>query len=257
MKVKNYQNGNYMRIISKNKDYYDSASAYGIDKERIYLREKKTVKTHVKQESSWSNRKSEIYFGKFSVIGFAGSIYPYQSQTRIGESKPEIIFGDEAIRLQPNNTFKWRTRNVADDKKPLWIEDDFYERDYNPKWYRNWNRNPQEIYNELTNNKKLLSFFDEFETPVFQTSGKFEGDKLIIEINPLLKELEFYRLKDAVTAFAEIDQFLGNRLVKDTEVDLPAGDNSTLARSKGFDENSFKKDATKPKYGKRKRKNKI
>jgi hypothetical protein len=67
-----------MRIISKFKDYYDGGAMYGIDKERVYVRETKII--------SVDNIKSQY----FDVLGFCGDIYILKNFSESSSTKEEL-----------------------------------------------------------------------------------------------------------------------------------------------------------------------
>ena len=250
-----------MKIISKFKDYYDSASSYGVDESVVYVR-----KLEVLDEGevsymadAWDYGDTEIEFSKFGVLGFCGELYPlitkYEPRDRLGRydspTPDTVLYGRDAVEM--------RLKDHTDrDRK---YEDKTFVEDEGRPW---WNsKTYQEIYDELVKNERLKQIFAELDTPVFyvRPSGKInrKDQRVWLRVikNPCLKELGFFRMKSAPVAFSEIQQFISNALAKDTEVEVPVGDNEVIGRSKGFDSHSFRKEPTKKKYGKKNRRDII
>lgn len=242
-----------MRIISKFKDYYDSASAYGVDVEKIYVRDTKTSTIPV--IGDWWN--SSLRMEKYDIIGFCGEIYPiYNAANQYDDPttrKERILYGDDAMKFKSN--LNWQTISK---KEPFFIEDEYYKDDYDY-----WDTCRQ--YEKLVKNEILKSIFTQHSVPVFHIKSNAATKKdnkgstweIQITLNPNLKDLCFFKVKDSVQAFSEIHQFLDVIQSQDTQVDVPVGGNDVVGRSKGFDENSFRKEPTKKKYSKKSKTKKL
>jgi hypothetical protein len=221
-----------MLIKSKFSDYYDGGAAYGVDTERFYIREKVI----------FENPKllSEIRLSReFEVIGFCGNIYPLINHTSrnfgsdwIRHPKDFTLYGDECVEY----TF------IEDTKSNKLVKilrtEEAKLRKFS-KYYKPINR-PQEQYNTLVNSKVLKNIFLEYRVPIFHI-GYESGRELTL--NPCLSDFGFYKVKNTVEAFQEIEMYLNNVLTNTEDAKQPVGSDLDLLKSKGFDPKlSFRKD---------------
>jgi hypothetical protein len=83
-----------------------------------------------------------------------------------------------------------------------------------------------------------------FEAPILLTypAGWQLRDKHVVPIliNPCLRNLKFQSLYDPFSCFQEISMFLANELAPPDIAPLRTGDDQTIARAKGFDDQSFR-----------------
>ena len=79
------------------------------------------------------------------------------------------------------------------------------------------------------------------------------NESVEIITNPRLATLGFQQELDAFSAFQEITMFLGSALVAEPFVPDTVGDDELVARSKGFDEHSFRTASPGAKKANRKR----
>lgn len=243
-----------MRIISKWKDFYDNAASYGVDVEKVYVRD--TRDTNIDVSGDW--RQSSIKMDKFDLIGFCGEIYPFLNGSSTYDApdvrKERILYGHDAVKFERNH--KYPTPTHPQNKEPFFVEDE----NYNSKWKFD---DPQLYYDKLVNNEVLKQIFHQYKVPVFyirrNAARKQSKNKWTIEVvlNPNLQDLCFFKVKDSVQAFAEIHQYLDVIQSQDTQVDVPVGGNDVVGRSKGFDETSFRKEPTKKKYSKKSKTKKL
>jgi hypothetical protein len=91
-----------MRIISDWKDYYDTASIFGIDKTKIYLR--KTLYLDVplvRKQNSLVNITT-----KFDIIGFCGEIFIFNNYSKkidkewLYNPKKSILWEEDALKYK-------------------------------------------------------------------------------------------------------------------------------------------------------------
>lgn len=147
-----------MKIISKFKDYYDGGAVYGIDQERIYIRESKLV------------YDDDVSGVGFNIIGFCGKLYPFVSRLPFypddnSDYNPKdlTLFGDDILEYEfeeiENNTpyisetkYKKVKRNYNDRRR-------YYQIDSREKLAEN--------IKQASNNKKLLNIFLKYKTPIF------------------------------------------------------------------------------------------
>jgi hypothetical protein len=114
------------------------------------------------------------------------------------------------------------------------------------------------------NRRRFVTYFDRFVQAQDQYAGLFDAARSPIFValpaersigrykystNPsvtydaCLKDFEFYRVKDAPTAYQEVAMWLGNQA--DPGKTIPEIDDVTMAEAKGFDKWSFRKQSSK------------
>jgi len=233
-----------MRIISKFKDYYDGVGAGDLDHIPVYERHEKQIELIQPFPRGWRQSKYLIVNRNNKVSGFKSGLVTERSlYTYVigycGELYPILKV------VQDNGSISkyWYEYDVSTYlnyvEKPRWSFDR-HEQNLN-EWL------------ELIKTLKLKDIFKEHNVPVFIFDG-FEIDTrkgtqpvLQVTLNPRLRKYEFYKVKEPYTAYQDIRVYVGNDLAHDTEVDVPTGDDKTLAESKGYDKWSFRKESTKEK----------
>lgn len=204
-----------MLIIGKNRDYYDSATAHGVDKKVVYNRHRKILKKYTKficgsHDVRWPNRhESNTSFW----IGFCGVwYYGYAAGASVnqlieyGATKDKVCYGDEAIKLSHTNEFSYFGRYLSAGLKSA-----------------------RELHGSTDR-----SLFLELDTPVIAVVDNWAI------VNPVLGNFCFQKIKDSFSAFQEIEMFLTNDLVK--QVDPAPLSDRDRAKAHGFDKWSFRKD---------------
>ena len=221
-----------MLIISKFHDYYDSAIAYGVDKTCVYERTTKIIEENkwVNPYAEFNNKTSGFHLTKHT-IGFAGNIY-------------------RCVKVIERNRYTHKNQELCFYKAETLIE---YMKEHGiglkQKGFSQWGN----IYKSEANvrdyfdkeiKQKIYDVFREYHVPIFIINS----DKIIL--NPSLKEFKFGKIKDSVTAFQEIHQYLagvlGNK-EKDT-IDIP---DKIRVQQHGFNDWSFKKLPGQKKRGKK------
>lgn len=247
-----------MYIIGKGKDYYDSVGyQYGIDKSIIYKRTLTELEANGEFEkpikhliSASPFRRIDLDFPNYTnfdmvdewyLIGFCGKIYVCLKLTW-GKSKPRWV-GD----YFPEDTFQFLYSNEF---IPILEEEIRNKVEVRPS---KWLRDPD--YNHVIETAKLLETMDysdlffKYKTPCFVI--KILRDQKPI-LNPLLKDYEFFKVKDAFTAFQEIQQFISGVIGIDSNEPIVTDDKYKILAA-GFDlKTSFRKDAGKIKPRKNK-----
>lgn len=253
-----------MKIISKFKDFYDSALSYGADESIIYIRNSieyeidknrqyyKQLKKIEYPESLkqyidlfYNSPSRDFNFSKkdniqitSSILGFCGQIYPIFNVKLDDQSEVKHFYDVILLKKFIDPLIK--------DKKDLYFYTErfyfsgsgFYNREYlfsekDIKRYINDIKN-------LNKNKDILNVFFDIESPIFLISSlKY---KQIVEINPILKDIEFFKIKDAYTTFGEISQFISGILPSNKKNLIKFTDKEKL-QSHGFDDWSFKKES--------------
>ena len=236
-----------MRVYSKYKDYYDSATSLGIDENVVYHRTEETIYlSEIYGKKQYKNLLDEIqkikdlcfekhkyynfdrelvkslipckasfhnqtmYYPSLVIIGFCGHLYP------LIKLFGKMIYYD---LKEMNNYILSNYTSVEDVKKFKEIE--------------------TMLNNIRKHNAKKL--FIDLDSPVFLLSFRnFELDHPRITKNNELKKYEFYKVKNVIEAHSEIEQFISNTLVKRDEI-KPVSDEIKLLNH-GFDKLSFRKE---------------
>ena len=238
-----------MRIISKFKDYYDIGTSLGIDKTQVFVRKNKIltvaqlpeeVKTKLCKKvnnkywtPNWLKdwRITASVRAKLILVIVAGKSYPCIKMYASFDS----------------TTYCYNEHDIITALKHYKAE----ELVNNPKGCPYWGRSP---YNSMvkalaakyptTTNMHIL-----LDTPVFlieakerrwQESTRSYSEEEVLEINPILKDLEFYRVLDSYTAYQEINMFKFGVMPDNKDVPQTIPD-KYIRDAKGFDDMSFKK----------------
>lgn len=179
-----------MKLHTDFKDYYDTAVGYGIDTNVHYNRYTQEVEVKFDAES---DIPTSFWGATPFLLGFCGCIYPMSEIKRFDENykfidKAFAYTYEEMINLQ----IKWEkvTHNEKQAKNQI------------KQFFENWSKEDDKIFKEL-------------KTPVWLIELNSYNQKAII--NPRLETYEFYRIKDALTAFQEISMYLSNVLIEQKE----------------------------------------
>lgn len=259
-----------MRIISKNQDYYDSAIGYGIDKEVVYLRKpeefylNKRVSLFNREPLSLSNY-SEEWKEKYGFIVlpeidfhtinslrdnategylmFCGEIYPYIIYEHRERENGAMHYDNISTHIFYNKTdFENFLVQMSDDDLQDSIR--YYSRSMKPDSYRT--RSIKEVNKffesfKFINKDKTIDFHMDLKTPIIKFEnhcGKYRNSSTIT-VNPVLKDIQFYKVKDAFQTFQEISMFVSGVLPRQGKEMIELDDK--IKRDKhGFDEKSFK-----------------
>jgi len=216
-----------MKIIAKNKDYYDGlVHTLGIDSDIIYTRKEcQNISVYLNN----INFPNDIYInnnnsGSFYIIGFAGKVYP-------------------AIRLERKNL----TTNVIEYE---WIYDqstisELFTCQKIYKWrYLNNKQNVEtfDLFIKQLNNTSITTLFHEHQVGSFILCNNISSIKHNLSLEPLLKDIDFYKCVDPFAAFLQMQTFISEQL-RPIMSEVQLTDKEKVV-AKGFD----------PKYGFRKRK---
>lgn len=237
-----------MLIVSKFHDYYDTASAHGVDKTCIYKRAKLEVEI---KRPNWDSQHqlklpngSNFYFDRVHdsrsvfhgssvgrvdifprVIAFCGNFYPVIKikQTDV-ESKAFCAYTQEefAAFVDRENLFtnKSRYRYFS----PRW---DKFNVEYEQGLKAFFDTSQMDRYKEL---------FHAYRAPAFVV-----GNEKKLLVNPCLKDYGFMKVKDPQSAFQDIHMYLSGVIGAPPNPKEKMSD-KVLAAAKGHDgEYSFKK----------------
>jgi len=242
-----------MKIISSFKDYYDFVMAYNQDDDYTYFRDPIIHKLSIKEAQkiinvdngpfpsiirphllSWPSSNSIITIN-INYIGVTGVFYPtYELTTRnIGKTdhyRDYIAFNDLISycdnRIELNKDVDYVATTLNKVKQTInTIQNNIIQND--------------EPF--LKFNSPLLYIYGD----VYKTRFFSKINNIIIETNPNLSNLMFYKTMDAFELYQQIRVYISNILVRDKQGDIPTGDDVVLAESKGFNKFSFRKDKTK------------
>lgn len=230
-----------MRIISKFHDYYDSAMAYGLDPARLYSRvpEMRTVDLRF-----WPGSRAVLpfpfrgYWGKSSparslTVGFCGrhfpvwvdSAWPLGAEEFSSHEKERRWRSQEEALGDPNGYSGRYFEEQRERERRAMIEHDVKVRQA-PRDVRAFRALGCPIY--------VLA-----ATGGFGYYGWAPKEVQVIT-NPRLANLGFERVLDPYSAFQAIATFLENELAMTEAGPDTVGGDEVVARSKGFDETSFR-----------------
>ena len=261
-----------MYIISKNHDYYDSALAGGVDKTIVY--ERKEVDRILPLVDKLGRSSPLSYFNPIT-IGFCGKVY-------------------HGLQVDPTVETRWRTpKMIAESRKKVkslekhegrvfWdmeslLSEDFFKKQYEKKldteervrrYLRPWSGKSMTLRQELEHffntddRDKFEDIFTEQKVVVFRATNWTRDDPFnavgskdfVLQINPILKDFEFYKVFDPYTAMQEIMMYIGGVLGSPNRPMIEISDKDIL-EGKGFDNKiSFRQGPTKAaKHEKRKK----
>ncbi|WP_291727604.1 hypothetical protein [Bernardetia sp.] len=243
-----------MKIVSKYKDYYDSVVAYGQDSETLYIRH--TEKRVLKNVGSLKGflpiyldeivvHHNETYEVHQIVIGFCGKLYPCILLKSIGlkQFKNKVFYSAQDLD-------EYFDKLTSSNKHIEFVE--YYDQGVRPSLSE-----LEKYFENIAYAKDYTNWFTSINCPVFTINNKlfkkedYENVRLNnefpVEANSKLKDLEFYKVKDAFTCFQEISQFISGVLA-DKETKSSEISNLDKIRKRGFDEKySFRKESKKNK----------
>jgi len=214
-----------MKIIDrKYKDYYDFVQRYG-QSHVVYKRSQEQYSILPRNKCQKNNQyhlaeddigldldifKYKTLDYSIYLLGFCGKIYPGVQTTK----NQKFIYSEE------------------DFIRALSKSDLFY---FNKKQYYNYDINSQNI-SSFFDIKENLDLFIKVNSPIFIITGNFINIKL--QTNPLLKYYDFQKIFEPFSAFQNIEQFIGNFLIKTEEPSTIS--NINRIHKHGFDKYSFR-----------------
>lgn len=235
-----------MRIISKYKDYYDSVQSMGIDKSVVYQRfnrkstflkppnfDKVINELYLKpfgsiiyDKSKYTWGAKDVYLSQFFLIGFCGKLYLGYNFKHNQDNK--TLYSANSV-LEFINQIK-----TKHNQKELFFNID-YHIGHGPS-----NHEIQETFNQSLLKQEYNDWFHHFKSPVFMMvldedkKGKLRNEECTITINPKLKDLDFFRIKDAFSCYQSIEQYITGVLAN-TEITGSNMTNQEKIESHGFD----------------------
>lgn len=240
-----------MLIVSKHRDYYDTAHNGWIDKTVVYDRNevRTTCPSDMFKLHPYSMGRIHggvaCYTDNFYVIGFCGKLYP-------------------AFRI------KWKRNIMSKYHTEIFYDiDEYFERKRNIKvelnYWRdsvNWGGkkskgveygdNSIKTMFEKYKDKEDMALFRQHNTPIFIACREFDKElhdhdykSYSMLVNAKLEYYEFYKIKNAPEAFQDIQSFISGVLGMPAKEPEPVSDKVKVA-AHGFDLKwSFRKEPTK------------
>ena len=209
-----------MKIVSKFRDYYDSGMGYGMDNSRIFMREESTIAgslpiTYKKRTAlddvfgvcpninlGNSQDSFSAYISSFGIV-FAGKFYPgvevkkhYLDEANQFYSLESLLRHVEKVGLVDmikKKESSWEKTTPLDDLKLL------------------FNLSGSDLVRDWAIQNKIAIVTD------WTVHLPHRPNKCLM-LNPNLKNLQFQKLFDPITAYQELDMWICGVL---TEPDLP------------------------------------
>ena len=232
-----------MRIVARQKDYYDCVQGTGQDRSLTYVRDTKEEQLDRRWPfprltvSNWPRTLCEMHL---TVIGFCGKIYPMVEMYIPPSDCKRPIRDRKGVPMEGR---KRKCFTLAD-------VDAFINAELSDKRMSEY----KERFRQ-----EFVKFFGEFEQdrekhadlfsitrPIFAVEEQGRWDFTAnrwhhpIVYNPLLGPYDFMRVFDPFTAFQELQMWLSNQAVPQRP--MPEIDDELKAQSHGFNRFSFRKD---------------
>ena len=220
---------------------------YGQDPKLVYRRDTKLVDVTCWK---WDWRivellncepESHYFFTPIAALGFCGKIYPVWLK---GQSKMTA----EALMNSSDNSAELGLNGLIEQAQQQAVRAYGFSRA--SKEFRSVAEDARYHFNlseEFEGHPIETAIFRDLDCPVFvarkhsemyvRKREEFQG---LVFTNPRLATLGFNKKMDAFTAFQEIAMFLGSTLASEPIAPSTVGDDELIARSKGFDEQSFR-----------------
>jgi len=237
-----------MRVIRSYRDYYDGAlSAFSMEQVPLYIRKREEVPlsnvplyNKIKEAdhlpsiyATLRDKESPFYLLHRNVtlttgvLGFCGKLYPIY---HTGLLLPSLGFSDGIPCVGAKSLLSlFEVCNTT-----------FFFRRGSPL------RNLLEMEKEILSWGCWQEVFLHYSVPSFVCIMTKRGEWRLI-LNPCLKEFGMQSVLHSYTAAQELEMFLTGPLCDKSSPPVPVGGDKVIARSKGFDDKSFRKGSTKRK----------
>ena len=244
-----------MKIISKFKDYYDCGMKYGVDASCVYMREIieyplgcVPVVTEVtdivtkmldgdKVRLWWHRYDFDFRADRVTVEGaivviFCGQIYPCLEVVtcfsgELGDAKTTYCYASEQV------TTIFREQLTKTEQKS------FFEPN---KRRGSWSERFEEFFDATgMGSSKLIDFHHRSEVPIAMLHLGNNNNVNRLTCNPVLKDVQFFRIIDNITAYQELSMFIGGVLGGNSPKTIEISNDIKIAKH-GFDKWSFRKE---------------
>lgn len=237
-----------MRIISKFKDYYDSCTALGFDKSLVWVREQQTCpanNTFFKELPYPSlygftagTATGGIHVGLSSkIVLFCGKLVPCIIATELEPGKVtqgairKVFFCVDSFAAYVEKFGKNMSHVV---RSRFWDEEHFKGTEGLRRWFDILPQHEKKALDWSINNRVVCAVYPHRE------EGALPHSEALIQLNPTLKYLEFFKAYPPTSAFQEVSMFVGGVLPKSTAMPIQISDKDRIAQH-GFDKHSFRK----------------
>lgn len=220
-----------MRIISREKDYYDCCTD-PTDTVNVYLRSKEVYDGWVGGEKYKLDEEIGPFID-FRYIGFCGKIYPY---VHFVAKKKRTLEITEDVHVYDIEVLEELAEKYKPKKKPK-----YYYRPRIEKTIEFWRRIIRgEPIPDITRCKQV---FEKYHTPVFmvyrekfpQNLGYYGAGKHLLAINCSLCERKFAKVFPTYLAAQQIEMYLFGVLGSQQRERVPIISNEDMIKAKGFD----------------------
>jgi len=261
-----------MRIVSKQKDYYDGVMQHGIDLDLVYVRDNREEVLDEKYSGIVGSCPGIVgFWSQVHVIGFCGTLYPVVQLWKNPTANPHSYQYHENRDPDPKEMYtdldhidRFVEANLSEERVEKYYAHSTEKYSF---WRHLANRQGWEKFYESYNEKSTKhyqSLFDEAKAPVFVVSSGhrvFAGVKKYdngwsqnimkqgVRFNPFLKNYAFAKVKDPYTAFQEIRMWISNQASPERKM-IEMSNEDTAARLGHGDKYSFRKAPTKKRKGK-------
>jgi hypothetical protein len=212
-----------MRIISDFKDYYDSVSHQYLDKEVIYKRlcHSFLLKDKWPHSRSIASSNGVSFSVDYILLGFCGSLFPAIGIRSVTNPNMNAVLYD----------YQSYENKVRSEQLPVEKSYKFFFRSYDTSL-----SSIQRFFKEDFN--RFQGLFAKHNTPCFMVVYGQDDPKIVV--NPILKDLDFFKVKDPYTAHQEVYQFVTGNLNQPENSMVKISDKDKISKH-GFDKWSFRK----------------
>lgn len=200
-----------MRVISKSQDYYDRAGM--VDRSVCFLRETREEVFDIKEPNDRVQNEG--------LIGFCGNFYPY--------IHIKVEFVKNGFHYAPDQHYFFYTYES-------YRESEFWkERKYRYSFGKTESNYKNYFTNWVDNDEPFITL----NAPIFAVKKwSYNSRKGKVIVNPILQDYQFGKVKDAQTAFQEVQMYLTNQLVIRKDPDVV--EDKYRISQRGFDKYSFR-----------------
>lgn len=214
-----------MRIFRKSPDYYDIGLSRGHDDRIMYVRQQKVIGPNPQESSYRYPASGGSYVTDEIIIGFCGKIYPLVVMKFFNNSDGEVTEYYCYNVNELTDVYKRHGITVRDNGVMSFCQNS-----------RAINFLKTGKINERFNNTykgNLTDIFINNRVPIFHVIGQQ------VTLNPILKNLRFFRVFDAYTAYQEIEMYIGGVLGMIGK-DIPEVSDEDRYAAHGFNKESFR-----------------
>lgn len=189
-----------MKLHSNFHDYYDTAIGYGIDNSVHYKRHTKEVEIKFNGKLPVSTQFQTDYYRVTRIlIGFCGELFPVVKFEKLGDNHNVI----DCLYIYTVDELPAELFQTSEQSKS------------HRKYFSGYMQRSLKQF--LADGRKHDDrLFLEYKTPIWASDLVDEFPRFIL--NPKLEQYQFFRIKDAFTAFQEISMYLSNFLLEQKEI---------------------------------------